>query len=191
MRRRILWEVPPAGISALILNHGHRTKYLMLAIPLVSLSPSVITNKKISMPMKRVKKFSVSVVFVVFQYSSSDSVCEVKRKSFKACNTSNSLNTFSNGNRTVQLTQPGKRYFISGNKLYCLGGMKLQVIVEGDASSPISSPEAQPEGNLPRTSLKAKNAPSDFSNSSEFSYGRRGSLLVAFLGFMATILWVV
>ncbi|XP_044468978.1 blue copper protein-like [Mangifera indica] len=128
---------------------------------------------------------------LVFQYSSSDSVCEVKRKSFKACNTSNSLNTFSNGNRTVQLTQPGKRYFISGNKLYCLGGMKLQVIVEGDASSPISSPEAQPEGNLPRTSLKAKNAPSDFSNSSEFSYGRRGSLLVAFLGFMATILWVV
>ncbi|KAJ0042922.1 hypothetical protein Pint_18005 [Pistacia integerrima] len=128
---------------------------------------------------------------LMFQYSSSNSVSEVKRKSFKACNTSDVLNTFSNGNTTVPLTQPGERYFISGNKLYCLGGMKLQVNVVGDASSSIVSPQAQPESNLPRSSSKSNNPPSVISNSSEFSYGGRGSLLVVFLGFMATILWVV
>lgn len=44
----------------------------------------------------------------------------------------------------MPLTKAGDRYFVSGNKLYCLGGMKLHVHVEGDDKSvaPTLAPEA-------------------------------------------------
>lgn len=117
----------------------------------------------------------------MFQYSSSHSLNEAKRESFEACNTTDVLSTFSDGNTTIALTQPGERYFVCGNNLHCLGGMKLQVNVVGDASSPVGSPQAQP-------SAKSNNPPSVISNS---SCGKTSYLLVTFLGFMATILWVV
>ncbi|GLT83931.1 hypothetical protein SLE2022_021940 [Rubroshorea leprosula] len=87
------------------------------------------------------KIFKVGDV-LVFQYSSSDSVCEVTRANFQTCNTTNVLSRYSGGNTTITLTQPGTRYFIDGNQLYCMGGMKLQVNVAGDAAfSPVAAPE--------------------------------------------------
>ncbi|WVY98433.1 hypothetical protein V8G54_030584 [Vigna mungo] len=77
------------------------------------------------------KKFKVGDV-LIFQYSSGQSVEEVTKENFETCNTTNVLATYGNGNTTVPLRKGGDRYFVSGNKLYCLGGMKLHVHVEGD-----------------------------------------------------------
>lgn len=91
--------------------------------------------------------------FVVFQYSSSHSVSEVTRKSFNSCNTTNILDAFSNnGNTTVTLTKPGERYFVCGNKLHCLGGMKLQVTVESNQdNAPAGAPLPTTGAPLPPT----------------------------------------
>ncbi|TKY51788.1 Blue copper protein [Spatholobus suberectus] len=89
------------------------------------------------------KKFQVGDA-LVFQYSSGQSVEEVTKENFDTCNTTNFLATYGNGNTTVPLTRAGDRYFVSGNKLYCLGGMKLHVHVEGDDKSlaPTLAPKA-------------------------------------------------
>ncbi|KAK7356507.1 hypothetical protein VNO80_15780 [Phaseolus coccineus] len=81
---------------------------------------------------------------LVFQYSSGQSVEEVTKENYDTCNTTNVLATYGNGNTTVPLTRGGDRYFVSGNKLYCLGGMKLHVHVEGDDKSlaPTIAPKA-------------------------------------------------
>jgi len=84
------------------------------------------------------------LIFAVFQYSSGQSVEEVTKENYDTCNITNVLATYGNGNTTVPLTRGGDRYFVSGNKLYCLGGMKLHVHVEGDDKSlaPTIAPKA-------------------------------------------------
>ncbi|CAK7335871.1 unnamed protein product [Dovyalis caffra] len=137
------------------------------------------------------KKFVVGDL-LIFQYSSSQSVDEVKKEDFDSCNTTNVIRTFTNGNTTVPLTEPGTRYFVCGNKLYCLGGMKLQVNVEGNkANSPIGSPRAQPGGTLSQPSSKSNNPASVIPTSAGFAYGGRDSIVMAFIGSVATMLWVV
>ncbi|XP_010693462.2 stellacyanin-like [Beta vulgaris subsp. vulgaris] len=94
---------------------------------------------------------------LAFQYSSSsDSVCEVTKKEFDGCDTSNAILKSTSGNTTFPLTKPGERYFVCCNRLYCLGGMKLHVHVEPNSTnaSPVAAPEAarRPAGLLPRTS---------------------------------------
>ncbi|MED6205887.1 hypothetical protein PIB30_022020 [Stylosanthes scabra] len=89
------------------------------------------------------KNFKVGDV-LVFQYSSSNSVEEVTKKNYDTCDTTNVLASYGNGNTSVPLTRAGDRYFVSGNRLYCLGGMKLHVHVDGDdtALSPALAPNA-------------------------------------------------
>ncbi|KAI9083456.1 hypothetical protein K1719_034670 [Acacia pycnantha] len=87
------------------------------------------------------KKFKVGDV-LLFQYSSSDSVDEVTRENYQTCNTNKVLATYGNGNTSVPLTKPGDRYFVSGNKLYCLGGMKLHVHVEGNGTNSLAQAPA-------------------------------------------------
>ncbi|KAK7391574.1 hypothetical protein VNO78_19991 [Psophocarpus tetragonolobus] len=110
------------------------------------------------------KKFKVGDA-LVFQYSSGQSVEEVTKENFDTCNTTNILATYGNGNTTVSLTKAGDRYFVSGNKLYCLGGMKLHVHVEGDGKSlaPTLAPKAlagsyQNTNTLPQSPSSKKNA---------------------------------
>ncbi|XP_020222067.1 stellacyanin [Cajanus cajan] len=104
---------------------------------------------------------------LVFQYSSSQSVEEVTKENYDTCNTTNVLATYGNGNTTVPLTRGGDRYFVSGNKLYCLGGMKLHVHVQGDQKSlavaPTLAPKAvagsdQNTATLPQSPSSKKNA---------------------------------
>ncbi|KAG4919474.1 hypothetical protein JHK84_056782 [Glycine max] len=101
---------------------------------------------------------------LVFQYSSSQSVEEVTKENFDTCNTTNVLATYGSGNTTVPLTRAGGRYYVSGNKLYCLGGMKLHVHVEGDDKSlaPTIAPKAvagtdQNTSTLPQSPSSKKN----------------------------------
>nr|TKR90658.1 mavicyanin [Populus alba] len=104
------------------------------------------------------KKFVVGDL-LLFQYSSSHSLEEVKKEDFDSCNTTNAARKFTNGNTTVPLTEPGTRYFVCGNQLHCLGGMKLQVNVEDNhANPPIGAPQAQPAGGtLTQPSSKSNN----------------------------------
>ena len=136
--------------------------------------------------------FSLSIV-VVFQYSSSHSLEKVKKEDFDSCNTTNAARTFTNGNTTVPLTEPGTRYFVCGNQLHCLGGMKLQVNVEDNhANPPIGAPQAQPAGGaLTQPSSKSNNPASAIPTSAGSVYGGRDCIVMAFLGFVATMFWVV
>ncbi|CAA0836673.1 Cupredoxin superfamily protein [Striga hermonthica] len=95
---------------------------------------------------------------LLFQYSKYHSVSEVTKENYEGCNTGNVLQTSSNSNTSFALTRPGDRYFVCGNRLHCLGGMKLHVNVVGNQAlspfgspvgSPVGSPEAQPGGVLP------------------------------------------
>ncbi|KAK0598196.1 hypothetical protein LWI29_032469 [Acer saccharum] len=134
------------------------------------------------------KKFQVGDA-LVFLYSSSHSLSEVTKQNFDSCNTTNVINTYSNGNTTVPLTKSGARYFVCGNKLHCFGGMKLQVNVEGDdQASP--TPQTQPNSSLPRPSSKSNN-PADLVPTSSSISGRDNSVVLAFLCFMSTVFWVV
>ncbi|KAF5456216.1 hypothetical protein F2P56_025721 [Juglans regia] len=139
------------------------------------------------------KRFVVGDV-LLFQFSSSNSLEEVTKENFNNCNTTNVLKSYTNGNTTVTLSKPGPRYFISGNKLYCLGGMKLQVNVEDNNQeySPAGAPlpaDASDQGGdaLPRSSTKS-NVPI----SNGVVHGGWHTLVSVCLGFMATVLiWVV
>ncbi|XP_047975018.1 stellacyanin-like [Salvia hispanica] len=94
---------------------------------------------------------------LLFQYSQYHSVSEVTEGNYKGCNTTNVLQSSSNGNTTFALTSPGERYFICGNRLHCLGGMKLHVhVVENQTvSGPVGAPSAQPGGSLRPGSSKS------------------------------------
>ncbi|KAF9686011.1 hypothetical protein SADUNF_Sadunf03G0114100 [Salix dunnii] len=131
---------------------------------------------------------------LMFQYSSSHSVDEVKKEDFDSCNTTNVLRTFTNGNTTVSLANPGTRYFVCGNKLHCLGGMKLQVNVESNqADPPTAAPQAHPGGGTapPQPPSKSNNPASAVPTSAGSVHGGRDSIAVAFLGFMASLFGVV
>jgi hypothetical protein len=117
----------------------------------------------------------------------------VKKEDFDSCNTTNVARTFTNGNTTVPLTEPGTRYFVCGNQLHCLGGMKLQVNVDDNqANPPIGAPQAQPAGGtLTQPSSKSNNPASVIPTSVGSVYGGRDCIVMAFLGFVATMFWVV
>lgn len=74
------------------------------------------------------------------------------------CNTSNVLDSSKNGNTTFSLTKAGDRYFVCGNRLHCLGGMKLHVNVENANVTAVSPAAAPPErGPSFSPSSKSKN----------------------------------
>ncbi|KAI3783565.1 hypothetical protein L1987_42649 [Smallanthus sonchifolius] len=134
------------------------------------------------------KKFVVDDV-LVFQYASTDSVCEVGQESFQTCNTTNVIKCFSDGNTSIPLTSPGERYFFGGNRLYCYSGMKLDVIVERNqsalAEAPLSGvPEAESGGSK-------NNNPSTIVPSGVVS-GRVGSnlVLIGLLGFWGDFIFI-
>ncbi|KAJ8753004.1 hypothetical protein K2173_008739 [Erythroxylum novogranatense] len=137
------------------------------------------------------KKFKVGDV-LSFQYSSYHSVDEMTKDGYESCNMSKVLRAFPSGNTSVPLTSPGTRYFVCGNKLHCLGGMKMQVNVEGNqpANSPVAAPQAQPQPGGTGTQPSFKNNNPTL-NSAGFSLdGRRDSLGMAFTALMAFWLWM-
>ncbi|XP_060206276.1 uclacyanin 1-like [Lycium barbarum] len=75
------------------------------------------------------KRFVVGDV-LLFQFSTYHSVYEVTKENFDGCNITKSLKSSSKGNTSFPLIKPGDSYFICGNRLHCLGGMKLHVNVE-------------------------------------------------------------
>ncbi|XP_024640003.1 stellacyanin isoform X2 [Medicago truncatula] len=106
---------------------------------------------------------------IVFQYSSTYSVDEVTKQNFDTCNTTKVLANYGNGNTTVPLTRAGDRYFVCGNKLYCLGGMKLHVHVEDDGKS--ISPNLAPKAVAGSDQRTATLPESPSTKSTQFSKG--------------------
>lgn len=125
----------------------------------------------------------------MFQYSSTYSVDEVTKENFDTCKTTKVLKSYGNGNTTVPLTKGGDRYFVSGNKLYCLGGMKLHVHVEGDdgkSISPTMAPKAvagSDQRTLPESPSTKKS--SQFSNG--VSYCARDALHLVYVALMVMV----
>uniref|UniRef100_A0A0E0KTG6 Phytocyanin domain-containing protein n=1 Tax=Oryza punctata TaxID=4537 RepID=A0A0E0KTG6_ORYPU len=81
---------------------------------------------------------------LVFQYSKYHTLSEVDEAGYRNCSTTNAVLSSSDGNTTVPLTAPGDRYFVCGNELHCLGGMRLHVLVSEPAS-----PAGAPAGATP------------------------------------------
>ncbi|KAK1366704.1 Phytocyanin domain-containing protein [Heracleum sosnowskyi] len=140
------------------------------------------------------KQFQVGDV-LAFQYSSTHSVSKVKKDSYDGCNTSNVLESSSNGNTSFTLTQPGDSYFLCGNRLHCLGGMKLHVVTQGD--SPAASPAMAPQtgggeqgggSSLPRPSSKS-NKPSS-SAATFYHVTMLESVSIALFGFVVST-WIL
>ncbi|WMV20057.1 hypothetical protein MTR67_013442, partial [Solanum verrucosum] len=88
------------------------------------------------------KRFLVRDV-LLFQFSTYHSVYEVRKENFDRCNITNIVKSSSKGNTSFPITVPGDSYFICGNRLHCLGGMKLRVNVE-DNINKMASPAALP-----------------------------------------------
>ncbi|KAG8484754.1 hypothetical protein CXB51_023632 [Gossypium anomalum] len=134
------------------------------------------------------KTFNVGDV-LLFQYSSSHSVNEVRKESFETCSTINILRKFSNGNTTVILSNSGIRYFVCGNKLHCLGGMKLKVDVD-EKSTTVGAPQAQSEGaaTLQQPSSKSNNLSTVIPTSTGYINGGFQSQLIASICLTAAML---
>ncbi|GFY82008.1 cupredoxin superfamily protein [Actinidia rufa] len=134
------------------------------------------------------KRFVVGDI-LAFQFSSYHSVNEVAKQSYEGCNTTNVLQSSSNGNTSFPLNTPGDRYFVCGNKLHCLGGMKLHVQVEENqgALSPAGAPESGAA--LPTSpSSKSGNPSAVVPSSAVLVHGgiRVDSLVLGFVGFVAS-----
>uniref|UniRef100_A0A7N0SYJ7 Phytocyanin domain-containing protein n=1 Tax=Kalanchoe fedtschenkoi TaxID=63787 RepID=A0A7N0SYJ7_KALFE len=134
------------------------------------------------------KNFTVGDV-LMFQYSQSNSVSEVTKQSYDGCNTTVTLKTYTGGNSNVTLTKPGDMYFICGNKLLCLGGMKLQIYVqEGQvvAYAPAPAPSAG-RFELPKPSTKKNNNPARTTNPASSASGLEyNAILMMIISAMAT-----
>ncbi|XP_068635998.1 blue copper protein-like, partial [Aristolochia californica] len=139
------------------------------------------------------KEFNVGDT-LLFQYSSLHSVSEVGKDDFDACSAGNALQSSRGGNTTIPLTSPGPKYFICGTLSHCLGGMKLQVNVNGrDAASPAgapTSPETSEEApsSLPRPNTRS-NSPATPSNA--YSPSLADSLMAVWFSFAGALLWVL
>ncbi|XP_076903723.1 mavicyanin-like [Bidens hawaiensis] len=137
------------------------------------------------------KKFIVGDV-LVFQYASTDSLCEVGQESFRTCNTTNVIKCYSNGNTSIPLTSPGERYFLCGNKLYCYSGMKLDVTVERNQSA--LAPSEAPLSGVPdvESGGSKNNNPSTIVPSGVVSAHVGSNLvLMGLLGFWGVLISIV
>ncbi|KAF1860624.1 hypothetical protein Lal_00021669 [Lupinus albus] len=137
------------------------------------------------------KKFKIGDS-LTFQYSSSYSVDEVTRENYYTCNTTNILKSYGNRNTTVTLTRGGDWYFVCGNQLYCLGGMKLHVHVEGDkAFSPAPAPNVVFGSNQKTNAVLVPQSPSS-KKSTQFSKGaincgRNDALYLIYIVLLANV----
>ncbi|CAL0321199.1 unnamed protein product [Lupinus luteus] len=137
------------------------------------------------------KKFKIGDS-LSFQYSSSSyNVDEVTRENYDTCNTTNILKSYANGNTTVTLTRGGDWYFVCGNQLYCLGGMKLHALVEGGKTfSPAPAPKAV-FGSNQKTNAVPVPQSSSSKKSTHFSNGAinyaRNALYLIYIALLANV----
>lgn len=104
------------------------------------------------MPSEHWRVHLICTLTTVFQYGFLHSVDEVSESDYKACSSSNSIQTFSDQNTKITLSKAGSRYFICGTPGHCSGGMKLAVTVSDSSTSPSPGTPSTPEGSTPSSS---------------------------------------
>ncbi|XP_044471415.1 early nodulin-like protein 1 [Mangifera indica] len=71
---------------------------------------------------------------LIFRYDDkTDSVLEVSKGDYEACETSRPIKEYRDGNTTIELELSGRFYFISGAAGHCQKGQKLRVHVNPDS----------------------------------------------------------
>ncbi|OEL12889.1 Mavicyanin [Dichanthelium oligosanthes] len=80
---------------------------------------------------------------VVFTYNKQfHNVMAVSKASYKSCDTSKPMATWTTGNDSVVLKTTGHHYFLCGIPGHCAGGQKVDIrVVSSAASSPAPTPE--------------------------------------------------
>lgn len=133
----------------------------------------------------------------MFQYSRYQNVSEVDSAGYKSCNASNAMLTASSGNTSITLTSPGEKYFISGAPLYCFGGMRLPVKVQGgNAMAPASRPAPLPgmQSDTPPSISRPSNGGDNHLfppvTGSGGGGGSRSSIFEAWLCAIGALLWI-
>ncbi|KAG9139607.1 hypothetical protein Leryth_027090 [Lithospermum erythrorhizon] len=66
---------------------------------------------------------------LVFSYGPTHDVLQVSKKDYESCNPNNAITVYAGGLSTIQLTTPGKKYFICGTTGHCALGMKVAIDV--------------------------------------------------------------
>ncbi|XP_062190250.1 uclacyanin 1-like [Phragmites australis] len=79
-----------------------------------------------------------------FKYASSHDVTEVTKAGYDACSGSSPIKSYTDGATTIQLTSPGKRYFICSIPGHCAAGMKLEVTVAAPAVTAPAPTKSKP-----------------------------------------------
>ncbi|KAK8942847.1 hypothetical protein KSP39_PZI009650 [Platanthera zijinensis] len=86
-----------------------------------------------------------------FGYEDGDSVLVVDRQHYAACNTTNPIQRFTDGETTFRFDRHGYYYFISGAVGHCRAAQKLivRVMVQSEISSPAPSPSPEADKGWP------------------------------------------
>ncbi|XP_031495650.1 early nodulin-like protein 1 [Nymphaea colorata] len=92
-----------------------------------------------------------------FKYKAGeDSVLLVSKEAYENCNRTNPVNSFTDGNTSIELPHSGPLYFISGELGHCEKGQKLIIRVLADRShAPSSQPPVLPPAISPSQPPKA------------------------------------
>lgn len=88
---------------------------------------------------------------LTFLYASGHNVYEVSATDFAACSSTNTVAMYTVANPVVKLTKAGEYFFICEVAGHCDLGMKMSLIVAGNATSPSTTPAATPPSATPLT----------------------------------------
>lgn len=104
----------------------------------------------------------VVVTTAVFTYGSTHKVDQVTQAGYNGCSSSNALQTHSDGNTTIALSNTGSYYYICPTSNHCSQGMKLAVTVTaGNSSTPGGTP---PPPGTPTTNTSSPSTPTSSPN---------------------------
>ncbi|KAG5225182.1 hypothetical protein OIU76_027550 [Salix suchowensis] len=73
-----------------------------------------------------------------------DSVLQVSKEAYAACNTTNPIQEYKDGNTKVKLDRSGPFYFISGAEGHCEKGQKIVVVVLSQKHARVGAPAPSP-----------------------------------------------
>ncbi|CAL1385190.1 unnamed protein product [Linum trigynum] len=129
---------------------------------------------------------------LVWKYDGTkDSVLEVSKKAYLACNVTDPIAEYKDGNTKVKLERAGAHYFISGADGHCKEGQKVIIVVlsprtAAAAASPGFAPAPSPgsaEEDQPQQVMSPAVAPTTGAAAASSSFG-----LVACLGSLLLLL---
>ncbi|CAI0438547.1 unnamed protein product [Linum tenue] len=124
---------------------------------------------------------------LVWKYDGNkDSVLEVSKKAYLACNVTDPIAEYKDGNTKVKLERAGAHYFISGADGHCKEGQKVIIVVLSPRTAAAASPAPSPgsaEEDQPQQVMSPAVAPTTGAAAASSSFG-----LVACLGSLLLLL---